>query len=490
MWELIRTNKRKSWLLLSAMALCLGGLGYFIGAFVEPIRGGFFGVLVALAVWTVLSTVGYFAGDSILLAISNAKRVTPAIHPQLFNVVEEMKLASALPWMPKIYIIDEAHPNAFATGRSPDRSSLAVTAGLLAVLDRDELQGVVAHEMSHILNRDILFMTLAGVLLGSVSLLSEFFLRGLHDSAVGVRRYRSKGSLTGPGPAQVLITVGALAFAVLGPILVRIFYFALSRRREYLADATAVRLTRYPEGLASALGKLDSRKYATLFAANEVTAPMYLVNPLEGESMKLLNLMATHPPTHERIKILRSMMHGANYSDYERAYEKVRATTAVLLPASALRDTQQVPIREGTARIPAPPVQKKTMAREMGDLMRALNDYAFLVCSCGLRIKIPPDFKEKSFRCPRCNQWVENLTADLTDLASLTAAVGTGRKGSEVVAEAPKEREYIRKGKMWETFSCSCGGRVQLAPNFCGSLVECRRCGAITKVRVPEDLRV
>jgi heat shock protein HtpX len=187
MWELIRANKRNSILLLLAMAVCLLLLGFIIGMSVFGIEGGFFGLIIATVIWLILTAVSFSKGDQIFLAASKAKPVTHEVHPQLFNVVEEMKIAAALPAMPKIYIINDPAPNAFATGRSPETASVAVTAGLLARLNRDELQGVIAHEVSHILHRDILFITLAGIMLGSIVLLSQVFLRGMFYSSMGGR---------------------------------------------------------------------------------------------------------------------------------------------------------------------------------------------------------------------------------------------------------------------------------------------------------------
>jgi heat shock protein HtpX len=255
MWELIRSNQRKSIILFVCMGAILLLAGYILGeALIPGGGGGETGLFMALVIWVVWSVIGYFQGGAMLLALSRAKEVTPHIHPQLFNVVEEMKIAASLPAMPKIYIIDDEAPNAFATGRKPEKSVIVVTAGLLNRLNRTELQGVIAHEMSHILNRDILFMTFAGVMLGTVVMMSEIFLRGLWFSGGSGRRFRSRNSDRGSG---AVIMVIAIVLAILAPILSRIFYFSISRKREYLADASGARLTRYPEGLASALEKIS-----------------------------------------------------------------------------------------------------------------------------------------------------------------------------------------------------------------------------------------
>jgi len=207
MWELIRSNKRKSILFFIFMGSILIVLGYVIGEAYLPEKGGYNGIFIALIIWVIWSMIGYFNGDSILLSLSRAKEVTHNIHPQLFNVVSEMKIAANLPAMPRIYIINEEAPNAFATGRKPEKSAIAVTAGLLNRLNRNELQGVIAHEMSHILNRDILYMTFAGVMLGTVVMISELFLRGLWYSGGSTARYRSKKSNKDGGGAMMIIAI-------------------------------------------------------------------------------------------------------------------------------------------------------------------------------------------------------------------------------------------------------------------------------------------
>ncbi len=396
MWEQIRVNKRNSVILLSTMALCLMALGAVMGLAFGGVEGAFFGVMIATVIWLVLMVVSFSSGDQILLASSKAKLVTHEVHPQLFNVVEEMKIAANLPKMPKIYIINDPSPNAFATGRSPERASVAVTAGLLARLNRDELQGVIAHEMSHIVNRDILFITLAGVMLGSIVLMSQVFLRGMfYSSMTSSRRFSSRSS--NQGGAQMLFLVIALVAAILAPIFVQILYFSLSRRREYLADAGAVRLSRYPEGLASALEKI-SQNNKPLETANKVTAPMYISNPFKGK--KGVNLYSTHPPIEERIKILRNMSRGASFRDYSDSYSQTVGGASVM-PASALKTAESVELRKASAEAKRKKSRKKQQ-RQVGDIMRMVNGFAFLTCACGLKMKVPPNFKGDKIKCPRC----------------------------------------------------------------------------------------
>ncbi|MGA2916464.1 MAG: M48 family metallopeptidase [Sedimentisphaerales bacterium] len=397
MWEQIRANKIKSVLLLMIMAAVLGFLGCIIGMSVSPDpQAGFIGLAVAMIIWLILALVSFSSGDAIFLAASKAVPVTKNVHPQLFNVVEEMAIAAGLP-MPKIYIINDPAPNAFATGRNPQSASLAVTAGLLGRLNRDELQGVVGHEMSHILNRDILFVTVAGVMLGAITLISQVFMRSMfYGSMMGGRRYSSRGK--GAGGAQAVMLLIAIVFAILAPIMATLLYFALSRRREYLADAGSARLTRYPEGLASALEKI-SQNTVPLSVANKVTAPMYIVNPLQQEGMKLSDLTSTHPPISERIRILRGMT-GASFADYSDAFKKTTSHTTPI-PSSALKEEETVQIRSAAQQ---PPMSAKNQHRNIGDIMQRTIGYRFVDCSCGLKMKIPPNFKANKVQCPRCGQ--------------------------------------------------------------------------------------
>jgi len=376
-------------MLMVLMAAVLITLGLVIGwVFFGP-DAGFIGIIIASAIWLVLAMVSFSSGDRILLAASRAAPVTHDVNPQLFNIVEEMSIAAAVP-MPTVYIIPDPAPNAFATGRNPQSASVAVTAGLLAKLNRDQLQGVVAHEISHILHRDILFVTLAGIMLGSIVLLSQVFLRGMfYGSMTSSRRRYSSGR--GGGQAQLVLLVVAIAAAILAPIMAQFLYFAISRRREYLADAGAARLTRYPEGLASALETIANDKSPQLASVNKVTAPMYIVNPFKKKNaLKLSDLTSTHPPISERIKILRNMTAGASFNDYSNAFAAVTKTPTV---------------------VPAGPVQKQPIEkqlRQVGDIMRRVNGFIFLTCTCGLTLKIPPNYKNKKVNCPKCKK-IHNL---------------------------------------------------------------------------------
>jgi len=406
MWELIRANKRNSIILMVLMASVLLVLGFIIGMVFFGQEGGFFGLMIATAIWLILTLISFSSGDQILLSASRAQPVTHEVHPQLFNVVEEMKIAASLPAMPKIYIINDPAPNAFATGRNPKNASVAVTAGLLARLNRDELQGVIAHEISHIVHRDILFVTLAGIMLGSIVLLSQVFLRGMfYSSMMGSRRRYSSGG-KGGGQAQLVMLIIAIVAAIVAPIMAYLLYFALSRRREYLADAGAARLTRYPEGLASALEKIAGDPSPQLATVNKVTAPMYIVNPFKKKKqIKLSDLTSTHPPISERIKILRNLSQGASFKQYSEAYANVTHKKTIV-PVAALSTKEDVPLRQASAEAVKKERRDKQM-RQVGDIMRRVNQFIFLTCACGLKLKIPPNFKSNSVTCPRCHKNLE-----------------------------------------------------------------------------------
>lgn len=392
MWELIRANQRRSMVLFMLMGIGLILLGAAISYFLNPAGMGIDGIIIALLIWIVMALISYYRGAKILLAASKAQKVTPDVHPQLFNIVEEMKIASGMKYMPEIYIMNEEAPNAFAAGRSPKYAVVAVTAGLLARLNRDELQGVIAHEMAHIHNRDIRFMTLAGVMLGSIVLISQIFLRGMLYTGGGAR-YRSSNSNSGQG--QAIIMIVALVLAILVPIFATMLYYAISRKREYLADATGVRFSRYPEGLASALEKISGTKIE-MKSSNDVTAPMYISLPF-SKKKKASGLSSTHPPIEERIKILRAMQ-GAGYQNYDTAYEEVNGTKSHIIPGSGLKEGDDPGIRQAFNAADT----KKSFKRESGDIMMAVNQYRFIECSCGLRIKVPPEYGRKSISCPKC----------------------------------------------------------------------------------------
>jgi heat shock protein HtpX len=296
-------NRRNSIFLVLVVVGVLAIFGFLIGYVIgfgsgNEVAFGVGATMIAVAIGTLSALGAYYSGDKLVLATSNAREIGPQDAPELYNVVTEMAIAANVP-MPKVYIIDEGSPNAFATGRDPEHSSIAVTTGLLNKLDREELQGVIGHEMSHVRNYDIRFALIVGVLVGSIALLAQFFLRYTFWFGGGSRGRKSEG---GGGFAIVLFIV-AIVMAILAPIFSAMVQMAVSRQREYLADASSVALTRNPHGLQRALAKISADP-DPFEAANGATQHLFIVNPLK----KLgggTNLFSTHPPIVDRINRLR-----------------------------------------------------------------------------------------------------------------------------------------------------------------------------------------
>jgi heat shock protein HtpX len=400
MWEQVRSNRIRSAVLVGMMAALLLAVGYLLGlAFLDSPIGG---LVIALVVLAILNLVAFFGGDDIMLAISRARKIKPDDHPRLYNIVEEMKIASGLERMPNIYIIDDPAMNAFATGRDAKHASVAVTSGLLQALSRDELQGVIGHEIAHIRNRDVLLMSLCGVLLGAIVILAWYGSRIMLFGGMYGGRRSSRG---GGGSAQGIIIIVAIVLAILAPIMAQLIYFAISRKREYMADASSALYTRYPEGLASALEKLAGSKLQVQ-GANQATAPAYIINPFREKGRAATDLTSTHPPISERIRILRSMAGGASLADYNQAYRTIHKggkpvfSTATLTGAGAVGIRAAVPEAAPGEREPS----KVERTREVSDLMWRMNEYETITCDCGTKLKIPPDFRRSNVRCPHCGR--------------------------------------------------------------------------------------
>ncbi|HHY46575.1 MAG TPA: zinc metalloprotease HtpX [Firmicutes bacterium] len=308
MYEQIAGNINKTRFLIAVFIVIIGILGY---AFGEMTGYGYAGLVFAILIAILMSIGSYYYSDSIVLAISHARPVTKEENPYLWNTVEGLSIAAGIP-MPKVYIIEDSAPNAFATGRNPEHSAIAVTTGLLSKLNRLELEGVIAHEMSHIKNYDILISTIAVVMVGVVALLSDWMLRsfwwrgafGGGFGGGGRRRRNGDGPVDG-GIGLILLVLG-LILAIVGPLIAQLLRLAISRKREFLADANGALLTRYPEGLASALEKI-SADTEPLEVANKATAHLYIVNPLKDRRSYMDVLFSTHPPVEERIRALRAM---------------------------------------------------------------------------------------------------------------------------------------------------------------------------------------
>ncbi|MBP5202120.1 M48 family metallopeptidase [bacterium] len=468
MWELIRINKRKSLFVLILMFILLVSLSGAIGAgfyAADWVTGMLWGAFIGVILWAIQAAVAYFAGDDIVLHFNMAVVVTPESYPQLYNIVEEMKIAAGLAVMPEIYIVQSSGLNAFATGIRPEKTAICVTSGLVENLTRDELQGVIAHEMSHILNRDVLFMTFAGVMLGTITMLSNVMLRGTVLANSNNRRSRKKGGFSGGHPIVILII---LIFAIVAPILARIFYFTISKKREYLADASAARLTRYPIGLASALQKIA--KHSSVDFVSKITAPMFIVNPqFSGADEDSLFSASTHPPIYKRIEILTQLQHGGKVSleNYQRIYEKELETSGLFSKTSLESDKSEAVRTESTEKI-------TESRKDVADVILANTGFKILTCECGLKIKLPPSDLRMKVVCPRCRKEL-SVSGE-----SAPKAGNDGNDGNELV--------FTRKNKnSWESFPCQCGKfTFQLSPLFRGTYAVCKRCGTKIKIEYPE----
>ncbi len=462
MFELIRQNKRRSILLAILMLLFMLLTGYIIGAsfsfayyFIsEPyafsnegpgvnpspqqtvpeyplnryssrtyqrpsmtyeevqnfiwLYWGPLGAFVAFVVWFIQMLFAYYSGGNMLLSISKAIKIEKVDHPQLFNIVEEMKIASRLPAMPEIYVIDDPSINAFATGRSPEHSAVAVTRGLLNNMNRDQIQGVIAHEISHITHRDTLYMTILAVSLGTIILLVVGLREIIGAGIRGSTRYSGRNRKDAGGLILFLFVVYifALLLSLIAPLIAQIIYFACSRQREYLADAGAVVFTRNPEGLASALETIAKRyQKQPATDVNQIVAPLYIVNPLETRNLDASSIFSTHPPLQKRIQILRSVAKTPSIT-YEQAWQEVvgkkwkKGTfTPTVAPAPSLE--QPAPTTSSPITQPVCSTSLLQNARLSGDAIMKAQKYRFIDCSCGVKLKIPPNYTGRVL-CPRC----------------------------------------------------------------------------------------
>ena len=394
MWEQVRSNQFRSAVVVALIGAMLVATGAALGA---GVGGGpeasLAGAAIALGVWLVLWVVAVTVGDRVMLRLAGAREVRKVDHLQLFNVVEEMTIAAALPAPPRVYIVDDPAPNAFATGRNLDNSAVTVTTGLLKLLDRDELQGVIAHEIGHVKNRDIKLMTTAGIMIGTIVILADLGRRWLFLG-------RHRGRTSRDGQAQLVLLVVAIVFMILAPILAQLLYLALSRRREFLADASGALFTRYPDGLASALEKLGASKLP-LANASRATAPMYIVPPrimkAAGESK---SLWATHPPLLDRIRILRGMGGRADYAAYEAAYKRMQDGSVI--GASTLARANDVPVR--AAGLHTGDTAPEERYRSASDALLHAAGYGWYDCACGATLKIPESIGSRLSNCPRCGR--------------------------------------------------------------------------------------
>ena len=290
MYKQIDSNKRKSLALMILFVLVIIGL---VWAWSEYSQAGYYMIIPATIFATGMSLTSFFAGDKIALASAGARQIQKDDNPYLWRIVENLSITAGIP-MPKVHIIEDASMNAFATGRDPEHSSIAVTTGLLANLENEELEAVIAHELSHVKNYDIRLMMVVIVCVGIITLLADWMMRSF------IFRGRDKSD---NNKGNILMIVG-IVLAILSPIFAKLIQMAVSRKREFLADASGSLLTRYPEGLARALEKISAQNIP-LKRANKATAHLYISNPFKGKNMS--KLFSTHPPIEERIAALRSM---------------------------------------------------------------------------------------------------------------------------------------------------------------------------------------
>jgi len=294
-YQEIASNKRNSVLLVTIFIAVILALGYIFS--LAQGDNTYAGVWIAIIISLGMTSISYFSGDKIALAVSGAKEIAHDDNKYVYHIVENLCIANGQP-VPKIYIIEDAAINAFATGRKPELASIAITRGALEKLTNEELEGVIAHELSHVKNYDIRFMMLVAVLVGAISILSNIFLRSRWFSG-GNRSNNREG-----GNAGAILMIVGIILAILSPIIAELIKLAISRKREFLADASGALLTRYPDGLAKALEKIavDNQPLRT---ASNATAHLFIASPFSGK--KLSNLFSTHPPIEERVKRLRAM---------------------------------------------------------------------------------------------------------------------------------------------------------------------------------------
>jgi heat shock protein HtpX len=300
-YEEIAQNRRRTILLMLGAVVFLGAVGYAVGSYWGT---GPTGLVIAAVLAVVLALASYFGGDKVVLASARAKEVTPEQEPRLHNVVEGLAIAAGVP-KPRVYVVPETAPNAFATGRDPEHSSIAVTQGLLDIMNRVELEGVIGHELSHVVDRDILVGTVVATLVGAAVLMSEFFMRSWWWGGFRGRR----GNDSNGGGLELVIFVLGFVLLAIAPIAGQIIKLAVSRNREYLADAQGALLTRYPPGLVAALKKIEAAPHA-MHAANNATAHLWLDQPsrVPGQQTSAMEkLFSTHPPIAERIRRLEEM---------------------------------------------------------------------------------------------------------------------------------------------------------------------------------------
>ncbi len=390
MWELININKSKTFLFVFLMALCFGLMSFCLAKTFEYYN--------IKSYWVYIFVYSYFfitlyiankKAKNIFLKLSNARYAHRAYYPKLYNIVYEMSLASGLNPVPDIYILDEDSPNAFASGKDPKTASIIVTKGLLSRLNRDELQAVIAHEISHIINRDILYLLFTSCMLGSMVFISDLAIKMIKGSFSGKRSYKNGGAII------YIIPFALVSIFIVG--LSKIFYSCLSKKREYLADACAVQYTRNPLALANALKKIDEEQ--TYFVnTNSITSSMFIVNPFNNQN-------ETHPPIEKRIEILLKL-NSCNIAAYNNSYQNVLGKKSNIVSKKII----EKPNYSKIIPIVATAVTNQTINdeilnhREAYDTMLKLENYIFIKCDCNTKLKIPKELKGQKIPCPHCRE--------------------------------------------------------------------------------------
>ncbi len=296
MYSQIDSNKRKTTLLITIFLVFIIGLGWFIGIYMNQ---GYEITILAVVVSVLMTLLSYFQGDKIALTSTGAKEIQKGDNPYVYRMVENLCLTAGVP-VPKVYIINSPALNAFATGRDPEHASIALTTGIISALENEELEGVIAHELSHVKNYDIRVMTIVVVLVGAIALLSNWFFRARMFGFQG----KGDNNRGGGGQLQAIIMIVGVALLILSPFIAELIKLAISRKREYLADASGALLTRYPEGLARALEKI-SQSNTPLQTASAATAHLFISNPFKKQNFTAI--FSTHPPVEDRINKLRGM---------------------------------------------------------------------------------------------------------------------------------------------------------------------------------------
>ena len=417
MWFIIESNKRKTAIFLFFITVFLLFFGAVLGfSFSTDLyEGTYYGTAIGalISLMCLIFIIFYVNAKSseFFLNQADAVKVCGDSMPVLRNVVEEMAISSALGFIPKIYLIESPVPNAFAVGINEKNSAVAVTTGLLSILNRDELQGVIAHEISHIKNKDTLYLMYSGVILGVIIAVSDFIIRAFLRSS----SRRSKGAGLGIFIAVIL--------ALLSPVIVRILYFTISRKREFLADACACQYTRYPTGLASALYKISRYEPAMTdkefimdekAASNKLLNVMYIHNFIQANKPKtfLSGLFTTHPSIDDRINILKSMG-AADIEEYAKRFSIVVANKNII-SRNKLASLNLAPIPVVVPAVVSMSVEeeqnqkikeeRKTRQREAKDAYKQAKNYKIIKCDCETILKIPPEYNRRTVICPHCKQ--------------------------------------------------------------------------------------